>query len=509
MASKVEVEVGLKSGAVATGLAKIRGQFAQLRGHLNSDLGSIVSIGGLIAGITALNERLDRVKDLSDRFGETAESIQRVGEAAKLFGSDMEGVAVAINKVTLNALKAARDGGVLQQNFLDLGIDANEFVNLPLEEKLVALSRAYGLAKGSGEGLAKVLEILGRSGGELVPLLAQGPEQLRSTLDSAMVASQQVVDSVDAFNDSLIKLQGAAAVVFGFVIQSFLTIAASFGTMAGAVIGSSKAMFSGLAEGWGLYGRMVKAVLTANVGDFNKVTSEIPKLFSRTIEQTAAAVQGAGDEFRSQMDEIWGDKSMDRPKGDRMNIVDREAMEDAAADEKKVLAERKRALEDFEKFKDKVAEDAAVKSRKRQEDDIQKFEEILASQKKLTDTLRGNQLDTLQPNQKINFLKREITELDEQIKNALDPKKKLDLKIEREERVGDVQQIENDQRDLRERSLGQVVADSLAEIGGGGNVGGGASDPLLNEQRQSNVLLQKIVENTARSTETKALLMKP
>ena len=73
-----------------------------------------------------MNE-FDRIGDLAVRFDTSAETIQKVGAAAKLSGADIEAVAGAMTKAGIAATNAADNGGEMAEKFAKAGIDAREF----------------------------------------------------------------------------------------------------------------------------------------------------------------------------------------------------------------------------------------------------------------------------------------------------------------------------------------------------------------------------------------------
>lgn len=488
MASKVELEVGIKSGAVATGLAQIKGQFMKLRQTLNSDLGTAISIGGLVAGAVQISESLDRVKDLGDRFGETAESIQRADVAARLFGSDIEAVARGIGKVTLNAYQATKNGGEMAENFKKIGIEATSFVNLPLEAKIVALSEAYQKATGSGEGLAEMQSVMGRSAAELIPLLAQGPAAIKATMDEALVASQNVVDAVDTFYDRLVVVKQAAAVFFGFIVQGILSIASTWGAATGGMIGVQRALFTALKDGWVQYSLVVKNAFFGNFTAAKEAAQQIPGIFSKALEESSNAISGAALEVRNQLDEIWNKEPATKPAGPAL-------------------------------FDEGAAEAAAEAAKKKADEEKRRAEEIAALRGRVSEAERDNYLASLSAQERINELFRERLALQTQLTQQTDEKERLETQLKLEDVNKDIrnttksmqseQERADEERERKRVARASVVADFLAEIGGGGRTGGGV-DPIVYEQRRGNTLLERIEQNTRNNQPgSRPDLMKP
>ncbi len=552
--SNVTVNVGIRS-TVNAGLAKIRGQFKEFRKHLNSDIANVFTGAALIEGVKELMDELDRVKDLSVRFGESAESIQRVDEAAKIAGSDIEIVAKSIGKVSLAALKAARDGGPMADAFKSVGINVQEFIEAPLEKKLLMLSEAYQKASNSTEGLARMQELLGKGAGELIPLIAEGPEKLQASFDEAHVSAQNVVDAVDEFNDTLTKMKGYAASTFGFIIQLFMSVGKTVGGIIGTIIGAFEVMFNTQVRGWSLVGDAAKAAMTGNLKGVKDALSELPSVFAQGIKDLNDAIDGGSVSTYQDVRDVWTAKpAFTGPKGslsaEQQTAAEeaKDAAEEQAKLDEKMAEETKKRDEDIASLKQKIAdaererllasmtveerinelikeraalmEDAGHaeddkqaledqleiarinqeidRSKKEQaSEDQKKAEDLASAQEKLAEAQKRNQYESLKsPEERLKFMREELSKLDAQIKKTADPKENVDLRIKREEKLGDINKEIDEQRKAALQRATNVVGDSLAEIGGGGNVSavGSTVDPIVNKIETTNDWLRQIYE---------------
>jgi hypothetical protein len=203
MAGFVDVIFRVNNAAVETGFAKVRQNAAQLKSDLVSQFAGAFALGSIVATLKSVADEFGRVRDLSDRFGVSAESIQRVGFAAKQAGADIEIVARGMAKATQNAAAAVDPSSAMGAAFAELGINAAEFVNLPMEDKLVVLSGAFNGVTGDGDKLRLAIQVLGKSGADLLPLLKQGPDALRESMAAASVATQEQIEKMDDLSDRL------------------------------------------------------------------------------------------------------------------------------------------------------------------------------------------------------------------------------------------------------------------------------------------------------------------
>jgi len=176
------------------------------------------------AGFQAIKGTLDaagRIQDLSERLGESAESLQRLGAAAKPAGADLETIAKSIGKVTEAAVEARDGNEILDQQFKALGIDAGKFVNLQVEDKLIALAAGFSGAQGDGDKLNAAMKLLGKTGGDLLPLLKAGPEALRDAMKSAVVMTDAEIASLDDLGDRVTVASTTWTSVFGKALVAF------------------------------------------------------------------------------------------------------------------------------------------------------------------------------------------------------------------------------------------------------------------------------------------------
>lgn len=247
----VQVTIGSKNSPLETGLAKAKqsvDSFATSTSNSFKDVGkgflAAFAVGSIIDSIKGIFDDMGHLQDLAETLDETAESLQRVGKVAKESGVDLDGIAKATNKVTLNAIEAIGGNRELSDSFKTLGIDATKFVDLPLEEKLLQLSKGYEDGGSSAEKLSAILKVLGKSGAELIPLLKAGPDALKESFASATVVGNAMVARIDAAGDKIeafwgkFKAYGTIAVAEVInQVQNFFAMLDAVGSYVGTLAG--------------------------------------------------------------------------------------------------------------------------------------------------------------------------------------------------------------------------------------------------------------------------------
>ena len=172
--------------------------------RLSSSLGliggglSIVAFGSFIK---ASIDAADKLNDLSKSTGVSVEQLAGLQLAAKQSGTDLEGVAQAINKLSVNI---GKDG----EKFAKLGITAKE----PLEA-FKQLADVFVAIKDPQERAAVAAAALGKSWASAAPLLAEGGKAIGEMVEKGTKLSgitRQIAADADKFNDQLEELKTIA-----------------------------------------------------------------------------------------------------------------------------------------------------------------------------------------------------------------------------------------------------------------------------------------------------------
>ena len=184
--------------------ASISSGFGKLQNVLAS-VGVAFSATVIVGQLRRVMEHFDRVNDLAIRFGTSAESIQRVGEAARLSGSDIDMVARAMTKAGIAATEAVTKGGEAADTFRRAGINAGEFERLSLDQKLLAIAQAFKAANGDASKQNEILKLIGMRAADLIPLITN-IDGLKAAINDASVVSDEAVRKISDANDRLEKL---------------------------------------------------------------------------------------------------------------------------------------------------------------------------------------------------------------------------------------------------------------------------------------------------------------
>lgn len=215
--SDTELQAGLakSQGHVSKFVAGTQGRFATMAGGLKSGLSTglgFLGIGAGVAGMKAIMDEFDRIKDLGEQLNQTPEAIQKIGIMAQQSGSDVEAVARALNRIN-KELARPQGRSVLKE----LGMDAAHFKGLEADQQVIELAEAFQKAEAGGKGLRETYDLIGKSAAELLPLLRANTGELREMAERKVVTNEQV-QMIGRFNDGLdetIRLTKVGAVMLG------------------------------------------------------------------------------------------------------------------------------------------------------------------------------------------------------------------------------------------------------------------------------------------------------
>lgn len=301
----------------------------------------------LAAGAASLAATVSRMVDGADELGKAANKVGVTTEAlsALRYAAELSGVSAETLQSSMNKLnKSIADGNPA---FVALGISVESADGRlkSADQVLLDMAARFGQMDDGAQKSALAMEILGKSGAELVPLLNAGRDGIKEMTDEAaqfgLVVSRDVADAAAAYNDNLTRIQKtqeglamqltaqllptmeqlskeAVAVARDFDLVTpvakattvlFQTLAvvgsdvAFVFKMAGNEIGGMAAQLAALASGdfrgFSAIGEMMKADAAAARAELDAFQTRIMAIGTTAVEvaQKAAAADSGGGPF--------------------------------------------------------------------------------------------------------------------------------------------------------------------------------------------------------------------
>jgi len=194
--------------------------FAKVGGFLKSAISSIVKSAlamgaAFTVALSAITIKtmssIDALGKMSSKIGTTAGSLAKLQFAAEQTGVSAETMGMAMQRFTRRAAEAARGTGEAKGALKELNLSAAELIKMPLEDQVLALSKAFAEQEISADKVRLAMKLFDSEGVALVNTLGAGSDGLQAMFNDAealgLVLSEDAVDGVEAANDSMNRLK--------------------------------------------------------------------------------------------------------------------------------------------------------------------------------------------------------------------------------------------------------------------------------------------------------------
>lgn len=190
-------QMAVAGAGLALGVGAVKGAFEIAKGTAES-FGAALDMGG-------------RLADLSERTGETAGKLLVLERAFTNNGLEAEGVGTSLNKLQKFMAAAGDESSAQGQKLSALGITMADLAGKTPTEQLGVFATRIGEIQDPTERAAMSMEIFGKSGGKMLPILrnfsgelANAKDQLGSMPD-IMDKSSKIFDDI---SDNLTVIKG-------------------------------------------------------------------------------------------------------------------------------------------------------------------------------------------------------------------------------------------------------------------------------------------------------------
>ncbi len=192
-------------------------------------------LGNLVAHTA---DEADKLQELSDRTGIATAALEKMGYVAEMNGTTLETMTTGMRHLE-KAMGGALDGSKQQaQTFAKLGVQVHGAGGKikTVEEMLPDISKAFQKLPSHAQKSAYAMELFGRAGQELLPMLEKGPDAIRKMQDELEmlggVTSERFLKAAGEWDDNIHSLtaawKGVRQAVSGPIVEAINKVAASF-----------------------------------------------------------------------------------------------------------------------------------------------------------------------------------------------------------------------------------------------------------------------------------------
>ncbi len=197
----------------------------------------------LAAGVKTFLGLGDSLSKMSDRTGISVEALSELTHAAKLSGTDTETFENGIRKMQKTLVDAATGSKESQEAIQRLGLSIDQLMALSPDEQFSAIAEALARVKDPTQRAAMAMEIFGKSGTKLLPMIAggaKGIEDLRKRArDLGYTMSGEDAAAAVVLLDLFTDLWGQVKVL---AFQVGAALAPALTTFVGQATGVGKSM---------------------------------------------------------------------------------------------------------------------------------------------------------------------------------------------------------------------------------------------------------------------------
>lgn len=165
---------------------------------------------GFVGFTTHAAEQVAGLADVSEALGVSVQSLQAYGFAAANAGVSQGELNQSLNFLNRNLASAADGAKEPAAAFAKLGISAKELKGLQIEEAFPKIADGFMKIDNPAKRTQLAMELFGRSGAKLIPMLAEGAESLeafkKKAQDLGIITDPATVKMFKALDDSLAVL---------------------------------------------------------------------------------------------------------------------------------------------------------------------------------------------------------------------------------------------------------------------------------------------------------------
>jgi hypothetical protein len=226
------VALGVDTAQFSEGLKQAQGKLAGFASKMKGPMLAVgaavaAAAGGLAVGLKSTIDAADDMSKAASKIGIPIEELSRLKYAADLSGVSFEGLQTGVRKVSSIMADSAAGITSATEAMSRYGLSAkNADGSLKSASQIMSeVADKFAAMPDGAEKTAMALDLFGKAGADMIPLLNGGSAALTQLMGEAdkfgQVFSEGMGKNAEAFNDNISRLQGT----FGALAASIATAA--------------------------------------------------------------------------------------------------------------------------------------------------------------------------------------------------------------------------------------------------------------------------------------------
>lgn len=241
-AGRAYVELLLDDDKFKAGLSKAQARLNQFASAMKSAALPLAAFGAAITAPLTLAVRTfismgSAMSDMADRTGMSVEALSELSFAAQQTGASIDDVETSVKKMQQLITDAAGGSKEASDSFAMLGVAVEDIQGLSPERQFQAVAQALNGIADPTERAAVALEIFGRSGTKILPLVKDMDGLTRTARELSLVMSTEEAAAADKLGD-LWDVLVTSAKVLATAVGSALAPALQMAAEAAMVVAS-------------------------------------------------------------------------------------------------------------------------------------------------------------------------------------------------------------------------------------------------------------------------------
>ena len=304
MGLNLEATIGLNSAAFERGLDRAKDKVSEtVKGFIIGAIG----IGTVEEAFRKTVETATDLVNASQRLGITVEQVQLLRQAAKDAGTEMDGVAAALEKVNIARAKALGGDVTANAAFRALGVSRGDLQTKPAVDLLIKDIGDKVKAVNPEEIAAPLREVLGRGAGESIAFLKTDFDELGDKMQkTGAIMSASVAEKLKALDDQFSIVSQIMTATLGPAILALAQGVVSATVTIGRAVAGLSATFGSMVGQGGLWGTL-KALFKTDVIGLGGLLTNTSKTDQQKQITAALASEGIDRNLvRSEADKAQG-----------------------------------------------------------------------------------------------------------------------------------------------------------------------------------------------------------
>ena len=185
----------------------------------------------------------DNVAKMSKRTGVSVEALSELGYAAGLSGTSVESLEKGLRRMQRTVYDAARGSKAATEGLAALGLSVEDLKGLAPEDQFMMIADRLAAINDPTLKAALAMEMFGRSGTEMLPMLENGAAGINALRDEArrlgLTISTEDAQAAEEFNDALTRMWKVMKMA---VFQIGAALAPALSDVAEVITGTVKAI---------------------------------------------------------------------------------------------------------------------------------------------------------------------------------------------------------------------------------------------------------------------------